>query len=60
MTLDNEKQTVLELLDGIARRDRSLLERLVTDDEFVEPGAQHASTRDHPLRTKKVFGALSK
>ena len=32
MTLDNEKQTVLELLDGIARRDRSLLERLVTDD----------------------------
>ena len=32
MTLDNEKQTVLEVLDGIARRDRSLLERLVTDD----------------------------
>ena len=32
MALDNEKQTVLKLLDGIARRDRSLLERLVTDD----------------------------
>ena len=27
MTLDNEKQAVLELLDGIARRDRNLLER---------------------------------
>jgi len=32
MTLDDDKQTVHELLDAIARRDRVSLERLVTDD----------------------------
>jgi ketosteroid isomerase-like protein len=32
MTLDDDKQTVHALLDGIARRDREALAQLVTDD----------------------------
>ncbi|MEO5838837.1 MAG: nuclear transport factor 2 family protein [Acidimicrobiales bacterium] len=32
MALEDDKQTVHELLDGIARRDVSALERVVTDD----------------------------
>ncbi len=32
MTVDDDKHTIGELLDGIARRDRAALEQLVTDD----------------------------